>query len=373
VEKSSDKTEANAALLEAAKTADIAAMQVALAAGADPNHRIRPEGQNSTPLHDVADRGRREVVRALVAAGADLGALDYFRQVPLDIAIQHMGGPGKEDFCIWFAELTGAKAAASERALGAAAERGMARLIDALVAQGCSVERHAANKRPPLAEAAACGQLECVKRLVELGARVEATGGASCTPLHLAARSHDTAVVRYLLSVGANPNAQCAEGETPLLKACVGDIGDAEEIAVALLEAGADPAIRNKYDKAAWEWALGCGAVGVMSALEKANLGQAMGRPQLNEALVFAVKHGHAAMVRRLLSRGADPSFRSAGRTLLQHARKDLPEIKELILAARAGVFIDGALGADCGPSEHRNDAIGEVSGQPARRSPSPM
>jgi hypothetical protein len=102
----------------------------------------------------------------------------------------------------------------------------------------------------------------------------------------------------------------------------------------------------NSFRHTPFRYALKHGAPGVMLALEAAGHGEPMGPDALNTQLAEAAKAGHLAMVAEMLRRGADPMFRPNGKTLLQYAKKDAAEIKELILAARAGVGIDDAIGA---------------------------
>ncbi|MFD2515863.1 ankyrin repeat domain-containing protein [Pontibacter locisalis] len=56
-----------------------------------------------------------------------------------------------------------------------------------------------------------------------------------------------------LLNAGAKPNARNNEGKTPLILAC--EINANPEVIVALLQAGADPKLRDAYGKAAIDYA----------------------------------------------------------------------------------------------------------------------
>lgn len=71
---------------------------------------------------------------------------------------------------------------------------------------------------------------------------LNASAGRGATPLHLAVSVGDLAMATALLERGADPNARGPEGETPLHYAA--QVGD-EALARLLLERGADPRLRD--------------------------------------------------------------------------------------------------------------------------------
>ena len=80
---------------------------------------------------------------------------------------------------------------------------------------------------------------------------------ASVSALHLMAKRNDVAAVKWLLDHGADPNARWTHWDaevTPLHLAVLG--GGHEDIVRLLLEAGADPRVRDsKHDSDAIGWA----------------------------------------------------------------------------------------------------------------------
>ena len=170
-------------------------VQALLAAGADPDGRIATavtaspnttlKGgafnyfsvgtgnlQGATPLwvaawtlHDRQRTGAPDVIRALLAAGADLRLMTADRTTPLMAAagLGHRGGPGRV---------------------------GMVR-----------------GPVVPLVE-------EGVRVLVEAGADIDAANEAGFTPLHGAAFIASNEVIEYLVEQGADIDAQQHEGQT---------------------------------------------------------------------------------------------------------------------------------------------------------------
>jgi hypothetical protein len=127
------------------------------------------------------------------------------------------------------------------------------------------------------------------------------------TALHLATLEENINVMKELLRLGSDPNRADRMGRTPLMVAVGGDIHDAEMIAM-LLQAGADPDIKDKH-----------------------------GWTALTDAAVF----GKPEIARQLLNAGAevDPSD-ATGTTPLVYTRLSLNEnshmVAEVLLAAGA-------------------------------------
>ena len=100
----------------------------------------------------------------------------------------------------------------------------------------------------PLFDALERGDLAAVERLLAEGADVDMRDPRlpepfAAPPLVVAACRGDTAMVRSLLAHGADVDARDGAGGTALIWACDG--GDLE-CARLLLDAGADPRLRNR-------------------------------------------------------------------------------------------------------------------------------
>jgi hypothetical protein len=105
----------------------------------------------------------------------------------------------------------------------------------------------------PLMMAALKGELDWCKRLIERGADVNKTGW---TPLHYAATGGHLKVIELLLEHHAFIDAQSPNRTTPLMMAAR---YGSEDSARALIEAGADPTLRNERDMTAADFARSVG------------------------------------------------------------------------------------------------------------------
>jgi hypothetical protein len=101
----------------------------------------------------------------------------------------------------------------------------------------------------PLMLSALGGYLETVKLLVEHGADVNKPGWA---PLHYAATRGHLDVMRLLLDQAAYIDAASPNGTTPLMMAAYYGTPSAVKL---LLEAGADPMLKNEKDMTAIDFA----------------------------------------------------------------------------------------------------------------------
>jgi ankyrin repeat protein len=76
-------SEADRALLKAAKKGNIEAAKQALADGADVNAKVE---EGWTPLHLAAENGHKEIIELLIAKGADVNAKGRWGSTPLLLA-----------------------------------------------------------------------------------------------------------------------------------------------------------------------------------------------------------------------------------------------------------------------------------------------
>ena len=145
---------------------DFEAVKLFLAAGM-PATTGEPGG---SVLESAVERGHAEVVRALLAAGADPNGVGY----------------------------------AGRPLLIAAAEGQGADVVRALLAGGADATRKGAGNATALHAAAEVGKLDVVEALLAAGAKVTARTTHGWTALHSAVRRGDLPMVRSLIAAGAD-------------------------------------------------------------------------------------------------------------------------------------------------------------------------
>jgi ankyrin repeat protein len=111
------------------------------------------------------------------------------------------------------------------------------------------LEARNAEGESPLMMAALKGNLELARRLIDRQADVNKPGW---TPLHYASTNGHLEVMRLLLEHHAYIDAESPNGTTPLMMAA--HYGTPQAVKL-LLEAGADPGLRNKLELTAIDFA----------------------------------------------------------------------------------------------------------------------
>jgi ankyrin repeat protein len=199
-------------------------------------------------------------------------------------------------------------------------------IVDLLLDRGASLDAEDAFGHRPLSAAVMVRDDVLVRRLLELGARVDARAGLGATPVHTAAYAGAAEVLRTLHGHGADPNARNDLWLTPLHFAAV---QGREDVVAALLDLGADPDPSDFTGLTPLH----------LAAIGQEALDDPKSRPVLPD-IVRAVPTGddHAAIVRRLIERGADISARTeSGMTPLAcAARAGSREVVEILLSREA-------------------------------------
>lgn len=213
----------------------LGAVQALLAAKAriDTAVWMRPDTGKELPIRDErADKAfgdwtaldfavlydRREVVRALVKAGADMKKAGpdmggYPSFTPLMMAIYL----GREDIAVFLTEAgspldpVGRKEGVTPLML---ATENLTPLVPVLLKAGADPRIPSGEKLDtPLHRVARSGKVDRARMLTDAGADPKAINKAGQTPLHWAGSRE---MVEFLLSKGADPNAKDNEGLTPL-------------------------------------------------------------------------------------------------------------------------------------------------------------
>lgn len=176
--------------------------------------RMSRNQHRRTPLHHAAARNRLRMVKLLLELGADPNATDATGASPLATASQ---------------------------------ERADAEIIAALTAAGA---------KPDLLTAINTGRFDEAEALLRLDPGRIGPDGADTSALHLAVARKNLATLRWLLAHGVAVNAKRMMWDCNHTALHMSIENNAIDIARLLLDAGADPNVRDdKFDATALGWA----------------------------------------------------------------------------------------------------------------------
>ena len=222
---------------------DIQALKDLVEGGVDPDTPLRSDFV-TTALMKAAGRGRRDMVKYLLAKGARVNGRDGNGQTPLMTAVTF----GFEDI-VTLLVAAGADVKARDTrgnsAFGVATFGAHLEIADVLLAHGADPNEADPSGITPLLGAASLGNEEVLRYLVAKGAKVNAVtqqqyGGS--TALTTAASVGQVTSVKALLELGADPRLVMKDGGTALSHAQ--QSGNAEVVALikAALTSAARPA-----------------------------------------------------------------------------------------------------------------------------------
>lgn len=164
----------------AAFDGNLALVKLLLNRGAIPN--VGTEGRRTSPVAECAHNGNTEILKLLIAAGADVNAPQY-GDVPISTA----------------------------------ALRKHSEFVKLLIEAKANVNHQEESGFTTLMSAVAGGQLEIVKMLLEAGAKIDIADRAMRrTALDIALDRKKTLIAEYLLSLGAKRAEELSETELKL-------------------------------------------------------------------------------------------------------------------------------------------------------------
>jgi ankyrin repeat protein len=273
-------------LLWAAQANDLTIARRLLRAGADANLGNR---YGITPLWLAAINGSPELVELLLEHGADARAALPHGETPLLAAARAGDAESIRLLLAAGADPNAAETKLGETALMWAAAEDQADAIRALVAGGADT---ALASRPLDLAPMNWLQIGMVSTVLPVG---------GWPPLLYAGRENARAAALALIEMGADPDIRDPDGLTALNIAIMNQHYD---LAIALVEAGADPDAADRT-----------GMTALYGAVEMARVGGMIGRPAVprsseNDAVAFA---------RAALAHGADPDAALTEPILAQH------------------------------------------------------
>jgi ankyrin repeat protein len=308
-------------LADAARQGDSARVATLLESGATAELNAASR-DGMTPLLWSAQANDLEVARALLRAGADANLGNRYGITPLWLAATNRS-PELVSLLLEHGADAGAGLPHGETPLMAAARAGDAESIRLLIAAGA--DPNAAETKlgeTALMWAAAEDQADAIRELVAGGAdtalasrklelapmnwlqigmvsTVLPVGG--WPPLLFAGRENAPAAALALIEGGADPDIRDPDGLTALNVAIMNQHYD---LAIALVEAGADPDAADRT-----------GMTALYGAVEMAKVGGMIGRP----AVPRSSDHDAIGFARVALAHGADPDAALTAPILAQH------------------------------------------------------
>ena len=283
-----------------------AIVEALLAAGADV-HALEEVSQ-STPLHWAAEGGHLAIVDLLLARGASLEVRDdWHRLTPIGWATVVDWAPQyREDRVGTIARLLAA--GASLDAFTAIALGRLSELRAIVAGDGAALARrlgYVAWEMTPLHVAAATNQVEAVRQLLELGADLAARTSTGLTPLAVARQRGHEAAATLLSEAEALPDLSAA--------VAAGDLAEATACLQDATRPPVDVLSRLLFVATERQDAGMVGALIAAGADANVEIRHLAGeRPAMLTPLQFAARAGCADVARALLVVGADPN---AGRT----------------------------------------------------------
>lgn len=209
-----------------------------LSAGADPNAM---DNDGYTPLHyAAAQSGNARAVTRLLDAGADALVESNDGRTPLHSALRYAADRGV------VLALVEAGAADNLTFLQMAVLEGDSAAVSLLLAGAADPNAADGYGWSALHFAVPLAGRGVVSALLAAGADPNARTVGGASGLHLAARQATVEVVADLVDAGADPNArdgELEEARTPLHYAALSN--DDPSVAIALLNAAADPSVRD--------------------------------------------------------------------------------------------------------------------------------
>ena len=291
---------AESPVADAAEKRDRARLQALVEQAKDVN-AVQPDGM--TALHWAAQLDDLESAKLLVAAKANSAATNGYGVTPLSLACQNGNGEIVELLLEHGADPNAAMRG-GETPLMTAARTGKPGAVKALLARGAVVDAKERRGQTALMWAAADGHAAVVELLLKAGADFRAQlPDSGFTPWFFAARDGRADVVRELLNAGADVNEamqvrkSTGKSARPGTSALVLAVENGHfELAVKLLEAGADPNDQRS----------GFTPLHVLSWVRKPARGEDDGDPApLGSGTLNSVQ-----FIRKLVERGADVNAR---------------------------------------------------------------
>jgi hypothetical protein len=298
-------------------------------------HEASQPPRPTLSLHDAAERGDVEQVRAHLHWGCDLNAGDAEGETPLHRVLVE----DPEISRAWTSRILGGilgRDPEEEPPGYARLAAAHAEILSMLLERGAKLDVRDAHGHTPLFVAVANKHPDAATRLLERGANPNLAAGNGSTPLLSAVTCGAFELVELLVEHGADVNARTADGSTAL--AVAKELGWAPSAALLAGHGATDapPPPTMGIRQAAGEGNLQA----VVSWLHHGAY-RIPGAPSLEQDLLFAACEGHLEVARLLLDHGADVNAtdpESGCTPLIGAALEGHADVVELLLDRGASI-----------------------------------
>ncbi len=250
--------------------------------------RIKPGMYGWTHLMDAAVDGDLQSVKALLAKGAEVNAVNDRGGTALTLAAYQGHLDVARELIANGAEID-IKDKDGKTALSAAVERGHTAIAQELLARGADPNVKGHWGHPILKAAAVQGHAEIVNALISHGADTKAHGGTAFR--HAASKGHND-IVRSLLAAGVDVNAATKDNDRTALFMAVEN--DHIETAQLLIDSGADVNKKTKRGISPLSLAVRNGQTETVDTLVSSGAAISV------DLLTLAMTRGHSDIVERL-------------------------------------------------------------------------
>ncbi|MGA8027726.1 MAG: ankyrin repeat domain-containing protein [Bryobacteraceae bacterium] len=290
-------------------------------------------------LHAAVRTGRLDEVKRLINAGANVDAGDALGSTPL-LDAAWSGDLEIAGFLLAHrADVNAVHTQARSTALEYAVLTGRAAMVKLLLDSGARTDlRYRDHDQSVLAIAASRGNPQVMELLLSTHADVEAVDANGNTPLDEAVLHGQATAVSLLLSHEADAKrVHLVDGRGPLHEACIKGFA---AMVKPLVDAGADPAQRDRFGETPLDLALAYKNASVVSALLHLGLSLNESETAAEGAMESAVLRGQTEIAKILIASGFDINKPTeAGSTYLNDASlKGQVKMVQLLLEHGAGL-----------------------------------
>ncbi|KAB8276259.1 ankyrin repeat-containing domain protein [Aspergillus minisclerotigenes] len=310
-------------------------VRILLAHGADINHLYYSPGSiipNETALMKAASAGHDVIVQLLLDHGAPIDWSPKYQKTPICLAAEAGRLSTVKLLLTRGANPRLPKSNLADTPLAVAVSHGYPEIVDLLIQHGANVRHQNRNGNTLLSDAVEKQHWETAKVLLKNGAKVDKKDSRGLTALNNAARSNNIAGARLLIEHGAQVNTDSWLGETPLFAAAR---RGHEDMAKLLINNGAD--INSLSKLVSHEHPSVYEKLGELSRRKGVDYSYTRSIPVT--PLLVAAANGNEAMCRLLIDNGAEVNYETLTAMTLECLAEayGYHEIKSLIEKATSG------------------------------------